>query len=613
VDVGYLAKAAQQQLHCLHVDLLGLTVRTQRLLGDVCFTASRGSLTAIIGPSGAGKSTLANLIAGTVQPTNGRVTFEGHDLHAHYAALRRRIGLVPQDNILHHQLAVEEALTFAAELRLPGATDEERRRRVDNVLDELELAHRRQTRVDRLSGGERKRASVAMELLTEPSLLILDEPTSGLDPALDRQVMTMLRRLADAGRVVLVVTHCLTNLDLCDQVLFLTPGGRTAYFGPPDEISSVMGTANWADIFARVGADPDEVYREFLARRRASGLPDRQPRPLRVSPARPARCQRFKQVSTLVRRQLRLLVADRGYLAFLVLLPFVLGALTLLVPGHVGLGRANPRGPMPDEPAQIVMLLNVSAVFMGAVLTIRDLVGERAIFRREQSVGLSASAYVLAKIFVYAVAATLQTAVLTAIVVIGKGAPTRGAVVCGSPILEFYLTLAFTAVVSAVNGMVLSSVAKSQDQVLPMLVMSQMLSMVLAGGLIPVTGRVVLGQLSWALPARWGFAASASTVDLRNIAALVPANETLWSHDPHWWLLDMIMLSVLGVAMAAVVRWRIRLRAARRAGPEMSPILSRTSQRLEKRGRTLHADPISAKRRRELHPRGGAGPLGHSD
>jgi len=219
---GHPTTAAGHQLDCLHVDLLGLTVRTRRLLSDASFSAPHGSLTAIIGPSGAGKSTLANLIAGTVRPTSGGVTFGGHNLHAHYAALRRRIGLVPQDNILHHQLTVEEALGYAAELRLPRATHDERRRAVDNVLDELELTHRRQTRVDKLSGGERKRASVAMELLTGPSLLILDEPTSGLDPALDRQVMTMLRRLAAAGRVVLVVTHCLTNLDVCDQVLFLT-------------------------------------------------------------------------------------------------------------------------------------------------------------------------------------------------------------------------------------------------------------------------------------------------------------------------------------------------------------------------------------------------------
>jgi ABC-type multidrug transport system ATPase subunit len=543
----------------LQVSELSFAVRTNTLLSGVSFSAGHGSLTAIIGPSGAGKSTLVKLIAGIAKPTTGVVTFEGHNLHAEYGSLRHRIGLVPQENIIHHQLTVAEVLGYVAELRLQHATDHQRRQAVEDVLEELDLTKRRNTRVDKLSGGERKRASVAVELLTGPSLLILDEPTSGLDPALDRQVMKLLRRLADAGRVVLVVTHCLSNLDVCDQVLFLTPGGKTAYFGPTNQICKVMGTANWADIFARVGTEPELVNREFLARLCTSGHDPAHPSPQRTLPPCPPKCRR-RQFLTLARRQLRLLVADRGYFIFLVVLPFILGALALLVPGHAGLGVANPLGPVPDEPAQILMLLNISAVFMGTALTIRDLVGERAIFRREQSVGLSASAYLLAKIGVYGVAATVQTAILAAIVLIGKGGPTRGAVVLGNSTAELYLTLAVTALIAAVNGMALSAAARSQDQILPMLVISVMLSIVLAGGLIPVTGRLVLNQLSWALPARWGFAASASTVDLRHIATLVPANETLWTHDPTWWLLDMLILVLLGVATTCFIRWCIRLK-----------------------------------------------------
>jgi ABC transport system ATP-binding/permease protein len=150
--------------------------------------------------------------------------------------------------------------------------------------------------------------------------------------------------------------------------------------------------------------------------------------------------------------------------------------------------------------------------------------------------------------------------------VIGKGAPIYGAVVVGNPIVELYITLAVTATVAAINGMVLSAAARSQDQIFPMLVISVMLSIVLAGGLIPVTGRVVLNQLSWAVPARWGFAASASTVELRHLTAFVPAGETLWSHDPKWWFLDMIMLPLLGIAMAVFVRWRIRLNCKGQVG-----------------------------------------------
>ncbi len=245
------------------------------LLDNISMAARPGTLTAVIGPSGAGKSTLARLVAGYTHPTTGTVSFEGHDIHAEYASLRSRIGMVPQDDVVHGQLTVNQALMYAAELRLPpDTTKEDRQQVVAQVLEELEMTRHADTRVDKLSGGQRKRASVAMELLTGPSLLILDEPTSGLDPALDRQVMTMLRQLADAGRVVLVVTHSLTYLDVCDQVLLLAPGGKTAFYGPPNQIGPSMGTTNWADIFSSVAGDPDAANTRFLAQH---GPPPPQP------------------------------------------------------------------------------------------------------------------------------------------------------------------------------------------------------------------------------------------------------------------------------------------------------------------------------------------------
>jgi ABC transport system ATP-binding/permease protein len=529
------------------------------LLDNISFAARPGTLTAVIGPSGAGKSSLAKLIAGYTRPSAGTAVFEGHNIHTEYASLRSRIGIVPQDDVVHHQLTVNQALGYAAELRLPPDTSKaERREVVAQVLKELDLTQQADTRVDKLSGGQRKRASVAMELLTGPSLLILDEPTSGLDPALDRQVMMMLRQLADAGRVVLVVTHSLSYLDVCDQVLLLAPGGKTAFCGPPSQIGPSMGTTNWADIFSEIGADPHAAHLNFLERVKSPPpLPESQKL---AKSARPARTSLRRQFWTITRRQLRLIVSDRGYFVFLSMLPFVLGTLTLLVPGHAGLTVSDIRGSDPSENTTVIMLANMSAVFMGLALTIRDLVGERSIFRREQAAGLSASAYLAAKIVVYTVATALQAVIVTAIVVLGKGPPSRGAVILGNATLELYVTLAVTAAVAAIMGLALSAIATSQDQILPMLVVSVMVSLVFSGGLFPVTGRIVLDQLSWLLPARWGFAASASTVDLRTIAPLTPSNETLWTHASNWWLLDMTMLAILGLVMAGFVRWRLRLR-----------------------------------------------------
>lgn len=531
-------------------------------LDRISFTARPGTLTAVIGPSGAGKSTLARVIAGATRPTQGAVSLDGRDLHTADALLHNRIGLVPQDDVVHGRLTVAQALEFAAQLRMPANTAAcDRRRVIGSVLGELELTHHAATRIENLSGGQRKRVSVALELLTRPSLLVLDEPTTGLDPALDRAVMTMLRRLADAGRVIVVVTHSLTFLDACDQVLLLAPGGKTAFCGRPGEIGSAIGADDWADIFNIVCADPDGVQRRFMTDVGAQagmtmvqllcGPP--------AEPDKPAPADVWRQLSTLARRQVRLLVANRGYFVFLATLPFIVGLLPLTVAGHAGLGHADSSVPL--EAKHVIALTSFAAILMGITLTARDLVGERAIFRREQGAGLSTAAYLLAKIVVFGGVATMQSAILVLIVTapgIGKPGPT-GAAALGSPPLELFVGVAATCVVAMVAGLAISALAHTSDQVIVLLAMTLMAQLVLAGGFIPVTHRPLFETLAWFTPGRWGFAATASTADLTHLVAGI-ANDSHWHRTPSAWLFDMAMLGVLAVAFAGIAWWRTRLK-----------------------------------------------------
>ncbi|MFJ9370240.1 ATP-binding cassette domain-containing protein [Nocardia sp. NPDC101769] len=551
----------------LHVHGVSFTVEgNKQLLIDVNMQAGRGSLTALIGPSGAGKSTLSKLIAGTTHPSAGVVTFEGRNLHAEYEALRSRIGMVPQDDVLHRQLTVKQALNFAAQLRLPPDTSKaDRQQVIADVLKELSLTQHADTRVDRLSGGQRKRASVAMELLTGPSLLILDEPTSGLDPALDRQVMTMLRELADAGRTVIVVTHSVACLDMCDQVLLLAPGGKTAFCGHPGSVGHVMGTSDWAEIFGRVAADPDGAFANFRSRQ-AFAEPPAPVKP--VERAKAPKSSPLKQFSTLSRRQLRLIFADRGYLAFLAILPFVLGGLSLVVQGKSGFESVGfvqaPDGSFVrannGEAQQLLVVLILGACFMGATLTVRDLVGERAIYYRERAVGLRSGAYLMSKVVVFSLAALLQSAVMIGIVLAVKKPPSKGAVIPYGP-AELYLDVALTAVTCVVLGLALSALAKSNEQVMPLLVVIIMAQLVMAGGMIPVTGRVVLDQLSWLFPSRWGYSAGASTVDLPNLSASAAAQQDhFWKHTVGAWAMDVSVLAVIAVLLALFTWSRLRLK-----------------------------------------------------
>jgi ABC transport system ATP-binding/permease protein len=245
-DVGFEAR-----------ELVVTTRQGRRLLDGVSFTLDARSLLAVVGPSGSGKSTLLRALTGFRPADSGVVRYGGRDLYHNYDELRQRIGLVPQDDILHPQLTVRRALSYAARLRFPAEVRRaEQEQRIDEVLAELSLTGQARQRIASLSGGQRKRTSVALELLTRPSLLFLDEPTSGLDLGLDKSVMHTLRGLADQGRTVVVVTHNVTNIDVCDRLLILADGGRLAFYGPPAEALGYFGQTDMAEVFLLLEREP---------------------------------------------------------------------------------------------------------------------------------------------------------------------------------------------------------------------------------------------------------------------------------------------------------------------------------------------------------------------
>ena len=341
----------------------GLTVTLPSgkvLLDHVSFPLPERCLLGVIGPSGAGKSTLLGALTGMRPATSGSVLYDGRDLYANYAELRHRIGLVPQENILHTQLSARRGLSYAAELRFPqDTTAAERSRRVDDVLGELSLARHADTRTGSLSGGQQKRVNVALELLTKPSLLFLDEPTSGLDPGLDKSVMEMLAQLAEDGRTVMVVTHSVANLASCDRLLVLVPGGKVAYFGTPADGLRHFGHDDWAGVFQDFEASADRDWAADYRRSadyaryiggplQALGAAEARPdagaaRAVAAPPPRPA-C-RLAQLSTLVRRYLSVIASDRNYVGVIALLPVILGGLIRAIPDAGGLvGPSNGLG-----------------------------------------------------------------------------------------------------------------------------------------------------------------------------------------------------------------------------------------------------------------------------
>ncbi|MEK6575215.1 MAG: FHA domain-containing protein, partial [Chloroflexota bacterium] len=223
----------------LRVEAVGLNkwVRGNlNILQNISLVIQPKEFVVVVGQSGGGKSTLVDSIAGYRPATHGKVFVNGIDIYRNFDAIRSNIGFVPQRDIIHMELTVGQALDYAAQLRmLPDTTPTERRKRVSEVLEELDLAHRKDVQISGLSGGQQKRVSIGVELLTKPGLFFLDEPTSGLDPGTETALMQLMRRMADQGRTIILITHATKNVMLADKVIFLARGGYLAWYGPPDE------------------------------------------------------------------------------------------------------------------------------------------------------------------------------------------------------------------------------------------------------------------------------------------------------------------------------------------------------------------------------------------
>ena len=555
------------------VSVQNLIVRTEDgkvLLDEVSFPIPQRSLVGVIGPSGAGKSTLLGAVTGLRPATEGTVRYDGRDLYTDYDELRHRIGLVPQEDILHNQLPTRRALLYAAELRFPGDTrSEEREQRVDEVLEELGLTRHADTRIERLSGGQRKRVSVALELLTKPSLLFLDEPTSGLDPGLDKTVMEMLSELAHDGRTVIVVTHSVANLDSCDRLLVLVPGGKLAYYGPPAEGLQQFGQPSWAEVFQAFDHEEERDWAgEFKASPRfghyvAVGLTDDAgPAEVQSPPAPPPASQsKLSQLSTLCRRYLAVIASDRSYLVLLGVMPLLLGGLIAAVPG--GAGFAGDPGSNTDAPTKL-MILAFGACFIGTGNSIREIVKEQTIYRRERAAGLSAGVYLTSKLLVLSVITVLQTVVLYLIGTIGQKMPSSGIFL---PVdLELILAMSLLGIASLALGLLVSVSVSTSEKTLPLLIVISMAQLVLTGGLVRLPGTPVLEQLAYLSPSRWGFGAGAATIDLDTLTPHKGGADPLWNHSLGTWLMDIGFVIALAVIFLALAWYRLYQMRPRRRG-----------------------------------------------
>jgi ABC-type multidrug transport system ATPase subunit len=512
------------------------------VLDRVSFSARRGEFVAVVGPTGAGKSTLVRAMTGGSPPAVGTVSVLGSDLYANLDLVCPRIGAVPQDDIVHHELTVRQALTFAAELRVGDeAGGVSRTHRVDYVMRQLGLDERANVPISQLSGGQRKRTSVALELLGNTPVLVLDEPTSGLDPGYEQSVMDVLRSIADDGRAVVVVTHSVASLDRCDRLVMLAPGGRVAYSGPPSGALAHFGARDYPEVFHHLSANA--VPNAHLD--------------LTVAPARPrvpmatVRNPRSRDhLRTLVQRHLTVLRADRRNLMFLAGAPAVLAILILAVVGTDSLSAQTARGSADGR--VLLGSLAVAACALGASNGVREIVREEGLYRRERALGVDRSTYLAAKVMVMGGITLAQAVLVVVVTMLPSGAPLWAHLL--PTLIEVTVAVALTGFVALCIGLAVSAVVSSSEKAMTVVPVLFVVGYLFSGASVDLQSQPVMRTASYLIPTSWGVGASASSAELTetdrcNIAG---ACDWRWDSSTAVWLADLVALAVLAAVALAL-------------------------------------------------------------
>lgn len=545
--------------------------RRLNLLQNLNLSIQPMEFVAVVGMSGSGKSTLLNALSGYRPASDGQVLVNGVDLYRHYDAFRNDMGYVPQRDIVHAELTPRSALEYVARLRMPPDTSaEERAHAVLEVLADLDLIERKDVPIGRLSGGQLKRVSIGVELLTKPRLFFLDEPTSGLDPGTEYEMMRLLRRLADQGRTVVLVTHATKNVNLCDKVIFLARGGHLAFFGPPEEALSYFDTFRSPRERQQKEMEFDDIYRilndesrgappEWGQRFKDSPYysayctqPAARDRPPELSaapsaaaphptglPKRRSRASAARQFWILSDRNIKILLQDKISLALMLALAPGIGLLDFIWGTHL----FDPvRG---DAPKVIMMwfMAAIVTVLLGSLSSVREIVKEADIYKRERAVNLQVLPYILSKVWVGVVLALYQAGVmlLARIVFVRLQLPDVGAY------LALYLTMFLGTLCGYLIGLMISASAPNQNAAMLLIIAVLIPQFLFAGALLPlnlIPGGEAISQI---MPTRWEFEALIRVTGLGDRLAADPCWQLPASERKHLSEAQELTCACLGI------------------------------------------------------------------
>jgi ABC-type multidrug transport system ATPase subunit/pSer/pThr/pTyr-binding forkhead associated (FHA) protein/ABC-type multidrug transport system permease subunit len=510
---------------------------TFTILNDVCLVLEPGQLVAFVGGSGAGKSTLMKALLGIAPISSGNVYLNGDNLRKNWPVYRSQVGYVPQDDIIHQNLTVEEVLRYACQLRLPPDTDINEA--INSTLEQIKLSHVQNTLVSRLSGGQRKRVSIGVELLADPKLFFLDEPTSGLDPGLDKEMMQLLREQADRGRTIALVTHATDNIGICDRIAFLGLGGNLCYYGPPDEVLAFFQRngghfenehfGDFADIYIELNKGKNKAaiaqrvsywsqkyansneYKAYIQNSLSPGKENQQA----AKSSNTKSVSPFAQLFLLCQRYWKLVSRDSTSL----ILTLLAGPVTIALTG-LPLRDEQPLS-IVDDPSitqaslalRLLFIFSSIAIWIGLANSIREIVQETAIYFRERLLNLGLRSYLTSKLIIRGGLAVVQTLLISVVVLLVFQSPQSQLLPWS---LGFAITTFLTLLASTSLSLMLSALVKTENEgngILPLVMIPQI---IFSGVLFNLEGWS--SKLSWLMLSRWSIGAYGALADVNAMA-----------------------------------------------------------------------------------------------
>lgn len=500
---------------------VGRGKKKKKILDNVSCEISPNEFVAIIGGSGAGKTTLMNAISGFEKDFKGNVYCNGIDLIEQFDNLKSVIGFVPQQDIIYENLTLRRMLYYTARLKMPAdVRKEEINKRIDEVLEMVELTEHQNTYNRKLSGGQKKRASIAVELLADPKLFFLDEPTSGLDPGIEKNLMLTLNRLAkQQNKTVIMVTHTTQNLHLCDKVIFMGPGGRLCFYGNVNSAKHFFNTDDLVNIYNMISEAPEYWQKRFKERYASDSEQQSVNSRKKILPQRKESF--WRQLCILTGRYAELMLNDKARLLVLILQPFLIAVLLKIVSDENVFE-------IYESTKSILFALSCSGIWIGLFNSIQEICKERVILKREYMANLKLPCYLMSKFVIQALLGLVQAIILTMVFLRLSGVSREG-IFLEHFEAEILLTVWLTILASTAMGFIVSSIVKTGDKAMAIAPFLLIIQLLFSGILFKLEGSGRM--ISFCTISRWSVESLGSIAKLNRLDLEMQTDFPMLEHE----------------------------------------------------------------------------------